>query len=923
MNYDPAAANAGSFVPLEITGLGIGPRGDYVLARMIGAGPVVNPAVWRETTKSWQVGYESVDSEMIHGLRSHDFGAGAIELNASGGAQLPIISWERWQGDQALRLMRLTPDPKDPAAGLTANNSPTIEYQIDARALRALAATRAGTDVFGAEASTILHGNARDQQWSRIELTSVIKSSDFALSAIDVSDDGRTIVAAGRNALFISRDGGESFFQPPLGRTPAPWFYLVLLAGPGLALYALRPGKPARQEVPGDETKGLSDRAIGLKDVDVLNLRSYAQGLCDLLRNAETKPPLVIGVTGPWGSGKSSLMEILSDLLRQHQMPTVWFNAWHHQSEEHLLASLLSNIRRQGIPDLWSRPGLRMRWRLLTARLTPHEPVGDFLWSWVLLLGGIAVVSLALTLWVLLGLDLLPGFQQFVASELDKGVQSLQQAVCGSDDADCNSLVKGLAGLAPSMETVAAIFALLGLFPLHKVRQVALLTRSFDPGKLMLNVMPASRNPKLDEQLSFRHRFGEELSATVDALAPYRLVIFIDDLDRCKPQNVAAILEAVNFVVTSADCYVVLGMDRAYVLRAIRQEFQKFIETERAERKAGLIASPDEDKGRPRDFAEHYLEKLINLFVAVPKMSPEARAQLMAEMAARPKQEEAVAFDARAWAARALATAAILVAILLPIYQLLSLPVPQAVPVQVTGVATTGEAAVSQGQDTSANVIVATPQITPAEAAPSAAAPLSRAAGLVSIGVIAAIALATLIVAAWRAILVPVDLLIKDSKAFQNSLKEVEGRLSDSLTTPRRAKRFVNRLRLFASVLRSTRRTASAIDAAELDRDTVVAGALHALGRELLVLKQGIAGDQDRERLAALQRSIKQAMWSLYELATNKERIVSLWWRFWEFIDGASEGDSEIAKMMPPGRPADASSEPQPASPIAAGVAAQ
>jgi hypothetical protein len=29
----------------------------------------------------------------------------------------------------------------------------------------------------------------------------------------------------------------------------------------------------------------------------------------------------------------------------------VWFNAWHHQQENHLLASLLTNIRGQAIPD--------------------------------------------------------------------------------------------------------------------------------------------------------------------------------------------------------------------------------------------------------------------------------------------------------------------------------------------------------------------------------------------------------------------------------------------------------------------------------------------------------------------------------------------------------------------------------------------
>ncbi|HNB28197.1 MAG TPA: P-loop NTPase fold protein, partial [Alphaproteobacteria bacterium] len=674
----------------EIGGLAIGAEraatpgntgGIYVVANIIGDGPEVLPAVWRDSAAAWTIGYDGLDAEMIHRLRGHDFGIFGLDLGATGPATPPIPAWERWQGDAALRFSLQARDPKDAAGALTGDLTPSVEYLVGAGALRGLAASDDGQVVFGAETHAILRGDSRDESWTRITLPAAA-GADVALGAIDVANGAQAIMAVGRNALFVSQDGGASFFQPALSRYPAPWFYLLLLSGPLFAFFVVRPGAPETVIVDADESKGLSDRALGLKDADALNLRAYAEGLSNLLRNAETKPPLVVGITGPWGSGKSSVMQMLSELLGQRQMPVVWFNAWHHQSEEHLLASLLSNIRRQGIPGIFTRPGLRLRWRLTLQKLRPHEPIGGFLTSWLLLLLGVALLSGSLALWLAppVPAGSIPEDGKAQAetasastetpaqSEARSAVAAIQGIVCDDDNKDCNQLIEAGANLLLSLKLGAVITLLLGLVPLNRLKQVGLITRNFDPAKLMTSVLPASRNPKLDEQLSFRHGFGEELRATIAALAPYRLVIFIDDLDRCRPENVAAVLEAVNFVVSSADCYVVLGMDRAYVLRAIRQEFEKFIAMEREERVDPGLDSPEDDKGRPRDFAEHYLEKLVNLIVSVPKMTPEARSRLMDALASRPPRLEdpAPRFDWQRWLRRSTAAAAILAALLGP-----------------------------------------------------------------------------------------------------------------------------------------------------------------------------------------------------------------------------------------------------------------
>ena len=63
---------------------------------------------------------------------------------------------------------------------------------------------------------------------------------------------------------------------------------------------------------------------------------------------AQTTSPLAL--TAEWGMGKSSAMRLLQKQLRDRNMPTIWFNAWHHQNEEHLFAALMEQIRRDAAP---------------------------------------------------------------------------------------------------------------------------------------------------------------------------------------------------------------------------------------------------------------------------------------------------------------------------------------------------------------------------------------------------------------------------------------------------------------------------------------------------------------------------------------------------------------------------------------------
>jgi hypothetical protein len=93
---------------------------------------------------------------------------------------------------------------------------------------------------------------------------------------------------------------------------------------------------------------------------------------------------------------------------------------------------------------------------------------------------------------------------------------------------------------------------------------------------------------RLRAAVGLRQRFAAEFDLVTKALHPHTLLLVIDDLDRCKPESVLDVLETVNFLASSGDCYIVLGMDPAWVVSCVGERFKdvaaQIIEEREAER---------------------------------------------------------------------------------------------------------------------------------------------------------------------------------------------------------------------------------------------------------------------------------------------------------------------------------------------------
>lgn len=90
-----------------------------------------------------------------------------------------------------------------------------------------------------------------------------------------------------------------------------------------------------------------------------------------------------------------------------------------------------------------------------------------------------------------------------------------------------------------------------------------------------------------------------------------RIVLYIDDLDRCSPRQVVQVLQAVHLLVALDLFVVVVGVDPRWLLRSLQQEYPK------------LLDSPVQPTGETDDWdasPEDYLEKIFGIPFVLPGM---------------------------------------------------------------------------------------------------------------------------------------------------------------------------------------------------------------------------------------------------------------------------------------------------------------
>lgn len=463
------------------------------------------------------------------------------------------------------------------------------------------------------------------------------------LNSVAFSADGKVSLAVGEGGtVFKSEDAGESWQTTAnYSKSPGAWFYtllllLALLAIGSVALQRrqLRLGRQ-RLDVRGLMSNAVTDKPVEKPGEDRLAFMPVVGALSRFLRHDSTIPSLSIAVNAAWGQGKSSFMNLLAGSLKQYGTHPVHFNVWHHQHEEVLLAPLLQAIVNQAVPGWASWAGWRFRARLWCERCSR----GDSAFWW----GSLAPLTLPAyglyLAWRVGGAETANLPLAMVDQAVRDGYNLITMLTSGQWQASVkNGSLWELASAAifAISSDLGNAFTLLGFVGLV-VAWVLLFSYTLRPFPASPAILVASLDKKFslskaEAQTDFRQRFRRHFGQVACALQPKTMVVFIDDLDRCKPEKAAELLEAANYLSDAGPCFIILGMAREIVQAQVASAHRVVAEEQaamaRALRKEVLTKDANTDSDRFQ-YAQQYLRKLVQLDIALPKLDAARSIQLL------------------------------------------------------------------------------------------------------------------------------------------------------------------------------------------------------------------------------------------------------------------------------------------------------
>jgi hypothetical protein len=292
-------------------------------------------------------------------------------------------------------------------------------------------------------------------------------------------------------------------------------------------------------------------------EVDYLGFDDLVAQVLDIVDQPHLLP-VTIGVFGDWGSGKSSLMAMARAALRANErVVTVSFSPWQHEDYDDVKTALILAVM-----------------AALEGKRSPLEKLGG------------ATKTRALQ----------------ILDRLRKRVNVLRTL---------SWVVKGGSAAllaAHGDQTLATMFGASALGDLGssiKPKEVADgVASGLDKAANLVGDGEDAVEP-IEQGIGRFRRDFEELLKTLDIDA---LVVFIDDLDRCLPENVVDTLEAVRLFLAVPKTAFVIGADERIVRHAIGRRYPE-------------LATQPADTVRGLDIGRDYLEKMIQIPVRIPALT--------------------------------------------------------------------------------------------------------------------------------------------------------------------------------------------------------------------------------------------------------------------------------------------------------------
>jgi hypothetical protein len=333
--------------------------------------------------------------------------------------------------------------------------------------------------------------------------------------------------------------------------------------------------KPAAEQATDLPTLQLiSDEPISERKADKLGYRELAETIARAA--VGTEGPLTIGVSGEWGAGKTSMLQLVKSRLQEDasrdaavdNVLAVWFNAW---EEEHidrpvvsLMAAIAESIERKGL----------VRW-----------------YGWLL---------------ALLGWLKKRGAWLAARTPLHRLLRAVARKV--------SSVMLGIWGWCsphlPSWLTRRLRDEALSVSAMKLRRTLRSVATTVSEWKVNAGV-PNALTVGIPSMFSVQANFkgATEQRRELDAFKKVaqgknrnlKVVVFIDDLDRCLPWQAVRLLEAIKLALGQRCFVFVLGLDpRHLIAHMVKLYHDQGITTSKAD-------------------GQSYFQKLVQVWFNVPK----------------------------------------------------------------------------------------------------------------------------------------------------------------------------------------------------------------------------------------------------------------------------------------------------------------
>jgi KAP family P-loop domain len=316
------------------------------------------------------------------------------------------------------------------------------------------------------------------------------------------------------------------------------------------------------------------------KDKDSLGFGAYADALAMLIDQKDTSTPLTLAINGPWGSGKTSLakmaearLSIGSDWDASHVI--CWFDAWANDDAPHLGAAFASAVAKAVNKQRY------WWWRLVmplpSVMLSPVQRWRRRLWFGLL---SVALAAAAI-FW--------PTGRSLLTPLLHPGVT-------------VSALDHGSAATRLAWPVLAVA--------------VVLLAQRLGPG--IQGIARWIDNPGSEAARGSVQEASQQLGRLIrQALRQKRrLVIFVDNLERCRPPRAVEVCEVVSQLIGHPQVVTVLigNMDTIALSAEIKYAALETISSDRA----GTLG-PRNPVGA---YGRAYLEKLVQIQISLPPPLP-------------------------------------------------------------------------------------------------------------------------------------------------------------------------------------------------------------------------------------------------------------------------------------------------------------